>query len=132
MFTLHGPRRQCRRGITRRDVLQVGALGLAGLTLPQLLRLQDSVAAEIPTRGVSEERQKSVITEHPGPVVVNADETLASPIEFNTEVGGAGIERVFQQFLDDRRRALNDFTGGNLIGNSIGKDANTAHRNFLV
>ena len=61
MFTLHGPRRQCRRGITRRDVLQVGALGLAGLTLPQLLRLQDSVAAEIPTRGVSEERQKSVI-----------------------------------------------------------------------
>ena len=61
MFTVHGPKHKCSRGITRRSILQVGALGLAGLTLPQLLRLKQAVAGETATRSVSEGRQKSVI-----------------------------------------------------------------------
>ena len=61
MFTVHGPKHKCCRGITRRSILQVGALGLAGLTLPQLLRLKQAVAGETATRSVSEGRQKSVI-----------------------------------------------------------------------
>jgi hypothetical protein len=40
MLTIHGPRKQARPGVSRRDVLKVGALGLGGLALPQLLRSQ--------------------------------------------------------------------------------------------
>jgi hypothetical protein len=42
MLTVTGsPRRLCD-GFTRRDVLRIGALGLGGLTLPQLLRAEQS------------------------------------------------------------------------------------------
>src|SRR5271156_6455201 len=45
-------------GLTRRDLLRVGALGLGGLTLPALLQLQQSPAtATTPTRS----RARSVI-----------------------------------------------------------------------
>jgi hypothetical protein len=67
MLTLLGPntpRRHCD-GYSRRDMLRIGALGLGGLTLPQLLSLEDSQAAEAtPTRRASEgtkKRHKSLI-----------------------------------------------------------------------
>src|SRR6188474_1241205 len=44
MLTLHGPSKRVRPGISRRDVLKVGALGLGGLALPELLRLQSAAA----------------------------------------------------------------------------------------
>jgi len=62
MFTLHGPKRDCRRGFSRRDVLQVGALGLAGLTLADVFRLQKCQASDgIAAQSASEGRKKSVI-----------------------------------------------------------------------
>jgi hypothetical protein len=54
MLTVHGENR-LYRGVSRRDVLRVGALGIGGLTLPHLLRLR----AEAATESVS--RAKSVI-----------------------------------------------------------------------
>ena len=48
MLTVLGPGRS-RRGVTRRDILRVGALGLGGLTLPDLLRLR-AAAGEQPVR----------------------------------------------------------------------------------
>jgi hypothetical protein len=50
MLTLLGPsttRRHCD-GITRRDALKIGALGIGGLTLPQLLALEDAQGASAP------------------------------------------------------------------------------------
>jgi hypothetical protein len=38
MLSFFGPSRECRTGVTRRDVLRVGALSLAGLTLADVLR----------------------------------------------------------------------------------------------
>lgn len=38
MWDYFGPRRTCRRRISRRDVLRIGTLGAAGLTLADLLR----------------------------------------------------------------------------------------------
>jgi len=46
MLTLQGPRRECRRGISRRDVLRIGALGLGGVTLANLLELQHVSGAD--------------------------------------------------------------------------------------
>ena len=61
MFTLHGPKRENRRGLSRRDVLQVGALGLAGLTLGDVFRLRHASAADRLTPSPTTGRQKSVI-----------------------------------------------------------------------
>ncbi len=45
MLHLPGPPQRLCHAITRRDLLRVGALGAVGLTLPQLLRLQNAQAA---------------------------------------------------------------------------------------
>ena len=54
MLTLVGPDRKCRGRLSRRDILRVGALAFAGLSLADVLRLQ---AAE----GTGAGRGKSVI-----------------------------------------------------------------------
>ena len=53
MLTIRGPRKQARPGVSRRDVLKVGALGLGGLALPELLRLQAAAAEGTKGRGKS-------------------------------------------------------------------------------
>jgi hypothetical protein len=62
MLTLLGPKRSCGGQISRRDVLQAGALALGGLTLADVLRLRASAAPDVraedaatgrPTRGPS-------------------------------------------------------------------------------
>src|SRR5437867_9223585 len=40
MLTIHGPRFQFCDGITRRNFLRIGALGLGGLALPQLFQAE--------------------------------------------------------------------------------------------
>jgi hypothetical protein len=45
MLSLLGQKRECR-GVARRDVLRAGALGLGGLMLPEILRLQQAKAGE--------------------------------------------------------------------------------------
>lgn len=40
MLTIHGRKRRLCDGINRRDMLTIGALGMGGLTLPQLLRAE--------------------------------------------------------------------------------------------
>src|SRR4051812_40810357 len=44
MWSCSGPLRKCRTAVSRRDVLRVGALSLAGLSLADVLRLQASAA----------------------------------------------------------------------------------------
>ncbi len=66
MLTLLGPstsRRHCD-GISRRDMLRIGAIGFGGLTLPQLLALESAQAADATlARSASErgQRHKSLI-----------------------------------------------------------------------
>jgi hypothetical protein len=52
MFTFLGPARECRSRVSRRDVLRVGGLAVAGLTLADVLRLQAASPAN-PGRGKS-------------------------------------------------------------------------------
>lgn len=46
MFNILGSRRDLCGGMSRRDWLRVGGLGLAGLTLPEVLRLQAKAAVQ--------------------------------------------------------------------------------------
>ena len=43
----------------------------------------------------------------------------------------AGVDRVLDQLLDDRRRALDDFAGGDLVGEVRRKTMNSSHRSTL-
>jgi len=54
MWNLFGPLRKCRGGVSRRDVLRVGGLSFAGLTLADVLRLRAGA-------GEQSQRGKSVI-----------------------------------------------------------------------
>src|SRR5687768_5768544 len=45
MLTVLGPSRSPRPGVSRRDVLRVGGLALAGLALPDLVRLRAAAPA---------------------------------------------------------------------------------------
>jgi hypothetical protein len=58
MLTFQGSPRECRTGISRRDLLRVGALGCSGLTLAELLRLREANGSE---QVASKSREKSVI-----------------------------------------------------------------------
>src|SRR3954467_10173958 len=70
MLTLLGPksnRRHCD-GVSRRDFVRIGALGLGGLSLPQLLALESAHSADAPlARSATEgstaqrKRQRSLI-----------------------------------------------------------------------
>src|SRR5204862_3788297 len=40
MLTIYGSKQRCCDGISRRNFLKIGALGLGGLTLPQLLQAE--------------------------------------------------------------------------------------------
>jgi hypothetical protein len=52
MLTIFGPARRYRGGITRRDLLQVGMLGFAGLSLADVLRLQAASSKPARTKSV--------------------------------------------------------------------------------
>ena len=46
MLRILGSAKQLCGGMTRRDMLRVGGLGIAGLSLPQVLQLQELSAGE--------------------------------------------------------------------------------------
>ena len=64
MLRILGSAKQLCSGMTRRDMLRVGGLGMAGLSLPQVLELQESSAAEHKPAEANFGKAKSVILIH--------------------------------------------------------------------
>src|SRR5215469_2192463 len=64
MLSILGSRRTLCEGLSRRDWLRVGGLGLAGLTLPEMLRLQEVSAAPSAAGAATFGKAKSVILIH--------------------------------------------------------------------
>ena len=44
-------------------------------------------------------------------------------LEVEADAAGAGVDGVFEEFLDDRGWPLDDFTRGDLVGDQRGEDA---------
>ena len=57
--------------------------------------------------------------------ILDADLLLAAQLDVNDEAAGAGVDRVLDQLLDDGRRALDDFTRRDLVG-EVGWEAGDA------
>ena len=64
MLRILGSAKQLCGGMTRRDMLRVGGLGIAGLSLPQVLQLQELSAAEQKPAEANFGKAKSVILIH--------------------------------------------------------------------
>ena len=73
------------------------------------------------------ESQQSVVTDHAGAVVGDLDEFFSAGFDLNLDAGGPGVQRVLQQFLDDRSRTLHDLAGGDFVSNVFGKNVDFAH-----
>ena len=52
MLSIAGPRSRYCDGVSRRTCLQIGALGLGGLALPEVLRCQAEAAVGRPLKGI--------------------------------------------------------------------------------
>ncbi len=92
MITIEGePYRLCS-GVTRRDALKIGTLGLAGFALPDLLRMQSAAAGEFRT---TKGRARSIIMVHlgGGPSQVDTyDPKPDAPVEIRGEFKAIGTK----------------------------------------
>jgi hypothetical protein len=60
--------------------------------------------------------QLRIIRLHAFPVVFDAHLLLAAEFHVNGDAPGAGIDGVFDEFFHHRGGTLDDFAGGDLIG----------------
>jgi hypothetical protein len=78
-------------------------------------------------RGMSLKGQQGVIADHSGAVIDDLYAAPAARFYMDADAVGAGIERIFEQLLDDGSGPLDDFAGGNPIGDRIRKYADASH-----
>ena len=70
----------------------------------------------------------NVLGRHTAAVVGDPKEGHAAVPDLYGHLAGAGIHCVFQQLLDDGGRTLHHLTGGDQIGNMLGKLNDLRHR----
>jgi hypothetical protein len=90
MIRVLGNARQLCSGLTRRDMLRIGSLGLAGMCLPELECWRAAAAAEPVQRGRSFGRAKSIILIHlyGSPSQIEwVDPKPDAPVEIRGELG---------------------------------------------
>lgn len=68
--------------------------------------------------GVTGQGQRQVIGRNAAAIVAHPQQLDAALLDIDINAPGAGIEAVFQQFLDHRSRALDHLAGGNLVRQS--------------
>ncbi len=73
------------------------------------------------------EGQKSIVAIHAVAVVGDANQLPAAGFNIHPNAIRAGIERILEQLLHHRRRAVDDLAGGDLVGDLIGENTDAAH-----
>ena len=66
-------------------------------------------------------RQWQLLGGNAATIVADADQPHPAFFQVNVDTLRAGIQRVFNQFLDHRGGAFNDFAGGNLVDENFGE-----------
>ena len=72
------------------------------------------------------EREDGVFPSHATAVVTHLDQHLAAVFQLDPYVAGACVERILDQFLDDRRRTLDHLARGDLVCDGVGQDGDRA------
>ena len=67
-------------------------------------------------------RQRQFIGRDPLTVVADPHQRHPTLLQFHLDRPGAGVDRILDQFLDHRRRPLDDFAGGNLVDQQFRED----------
>src|ERR1041385_3009338 len=83
-------------------------------------------------RRVTFESEHGIGAHHAFTIVGNLQQATAAGFDLDRDSSGAGVDRILNQLLGDRRRPLNNFTGGDLIGDVICEDADFRHYNFTI
>ena len=73
------------------------------------------------------ESENRIVAHHAFAVVGDFQQASTAGFDLNRDVGGAGVDRILDEFLGDRSRTFNDFAGGDLIGDVICEDSNFSH-----
>ena len=61
-----------------------------------------------------------ILRRHAGTIVNDTDQRLSAACGRDLDALRTGVDRVLDQFLDDTRRTLDDFAGGNLVDERVG------------
>jgi hypothetical protein len=80
---------------------------------------------------VAFESKQGIVAEHAATVIGNANETPAPVLDFHPDTRRTRIERILEQFLDDRRRPLHDLARRNLVCDVVRKDPDATHNSTL-
>jgi hypothetical protein len=81
-------------------------------------------------RGVPLEGEPRILRVHPLPVILDADDLLAAIFGGNRHAARAGVNRVLDELLDDRRGPFHHLAGGDLIREIQGEAMNPAHDGY--
>jgi hypothetical protein len=74
------------------------------------------------------QRQNQLIFFDAAAVVDDADQLDSAFLQVHLDGTAAGIQAVFQEFLEYRSRSFDDFTGSNLADQQIGQTGNPGQR----
>ena len=78
-------------------------------------------------RGVAAEGEGEIVLVDAAAVVAHPQQFLAALFQLDIDPAGAGVEAVFEQFLEHRCRALDHFAGGDLIGQARTEAVDAVH-----
>ena len=65
------------------------------------------------------EGQQRVVAQHAAAVVHHADQPPAARFHFHPQVRRAGVQGVFEQFLDDAGGTFDNLARGDLVGDNV-------------
>ena len=75
--------------------------------------------------GMAGEGEHQFVTRHAAAVVADAQQLDPTFLELDLDRRAAGVERVLEQFLEDRRRTIDDFAGGDLADQKIREEGDS-------
>lgn len=86
----------------------------------QRYNIVDVVFAQQLARAVGLERKHRIVPVHAATVVGDRNEPGAGALDFNADPPGTDVDRVFNQLLDHRRRAFDDFACRDAVAELFG------------
>ena len=76
--------------------------------------------------------EQGILPAHPRSVVNQLDERFAPLLDHKRQRSGTRVDRIFEKFFHCRRGALDDFSGGDLVGEILWKYVyGLRHRSFF-